>query len=71
MADDQNTDQVKAPKTKEDLLKSIRGEFDKSLFNDAKRQIQEKMKERREHEKAIKIIDTEIDTIWETTQKGF
>lgn len=67
---DQTQDQ-KPAKTKESLLNQISGESDKVRYQETKKAIQAKLQQRREHEKAIKVLDTEVDEIWDKYQKGF
>ena len=69
--DNNNQENQKPAKNKEALLGQINSEFDKQSYQETKKKIQDKLKQRKEHEKSIKLIDTEIDELWDKHTKGF
>ena len=69
MADDAT--QGPQMKTKDTLLSSIHADRDKNRYAELKNAVAAKLKERASHEKAIKLIDTEIDKLWNDYTTGF
>lgn len=62
--------QEKAPRTLADVKKQIAGSFNKARMEEAKRKIQDAMKEQETHRAAIAKLDEKITQIWEDYQTG-